>query len=710
MIKKIAMIIVVTALFCPSFSQFTLAASNPGQIYEGAESIIYRNVTVFAPAVASTDQGYVGVISTITVTIQSNGSGRVFVDTLPLTQVDMQGSARLAVKVASALVENDENCDANPSTYDYFFVVRTSAPIIGGPSAGAIMTVATISLLENWEMNNETIMTGMINPDGSIGPIGGIPQKIDAAYSVGATHFLIPYGQGAYTEMVTTTESTNGWRRIVTRPVTRNVADYAMDNYGIVVTEVAEINEALENFTGYRFFFNGTDSKITTEDYIESMKPLATKLLVDARSAYDNATSKFENSSIPNNYPYYYRNEVENQYGLAKTYLEKSEEWYEQNIYYTSTSKSFQSLIYSRFVTYVCDFFESEDENFLEDLLSDIQSRYDSTVEMAKNAEVNGFISLQSVGAAQRRATEAKNYLDSARSAYENSNPFTYFDTLDFLYNLAFVVERCNSIGWWIGIGSHFNETGNLSSDTLENLALEYIEEAQQATVYSGIILSEVGSTNSESSSYLSYAEGLLETARDDLEKGYPAAALFEALEATVRANLAIEIIGAEPEDKISLASESASNKIDRSRQQGIEPILAVSYYEYGESLANESAFDNALLYYKYSGMIAGVLGFTNVTAGTASSRYVGIPEINGPSARNWLLENIGIITTMLILAGMAGLGFGLIIGGIAKDKEERRKRWVPKCIENYRKRPKHPYFSKEDMPRSIKDYYKKHK
>ena len=195
-VKKFIVILAILALILAWSSPFVLADSNSGEIYEDEITISYRNVTVYAPAVASTDTGYVGVISTITVKIQSNGSGRVFVDTLPLTQVDMQGSARLAVKVASALVENDENCDIDPSTYDYFFVVRTSSPIIGGPSAGGIMTVATIALLENWDLSDKTVMTGMINPDGSIGPIGGITHKIDAANSVGANHFLIPSGQG----------------------------------------------------------------------------------------------------------------------------------------------------------------------------------------------------------------------------------------------------------------------------------------------------------------------------------------------------------------------------------------------------------------------------------------------------------------------------------------------------------------------------------
>lgn len=705
--KKITIIIAAAILFCSSFCQLTLATSIPGQIYEGGESITYRNVTVYAPAVAQTDSGYVGVISTITVTIQSNGSGRVFVDTLPLTQVDMQGSARLAVKVASTVVENDKNVNIDPSTYDYFFVVRTSSPIIGGPSAGAIMTVATISLLENWQMDNETIMTGMINPDGSIGPIGGIPQKIDAAYSVGAKHFLIPFGQGTYTELIATTENINGWTRIVTKQVTRNVADYAMDNYGITVTEVADVYESLENFTGYRFFFNETDSRITTEDYIESMKPLATTLLQEARSAYENAESKFNESNIPRGYPYY-RTQVEDRLSLSKENLDRSEEWFEQKIYYTSTSKSFQSLIYSRFVNYSCDFFESEEENYIEDLIKEVQSEYEKASLKAKNAEVTGFISLQSVGAAQRRAGEAKMYLDAAGAAYENRNSFG-FDVIEFLYDLAFVVERSKSIGWWLDIGSHFNETGELKNETLENLALEYIEEAQQATVYSGIIIEEAGITG-DSTTYLSYAEDLLQTARNNLTAGYPAAALFQALEAIVRANLAIEVIGTEPENKIELAKKSASDKIAKSRLHGIEPVLAVSYYEYGESLFNETEFDSALLYYKYSGMIAGVLSFTNVTAGTASSKYVGIPELKEPLATDWFIKNLEIIAIIAILSAIAGLGLGLIISGMTLNKEEQKKETAPKFTQDYRKRPRHPYFSKEDMPRSIIDYYKKNK
>jgi len=700
MVKKLLVFATILFLFSSFNLQICIGDSNPGYIYEGEASLIYRNVTVYAPAVARNDEGYVGVISTITVTIQNNGSGRVFVDTLPLTQVDMQGSARLAVKVASALVRNDENCDVDPSVYDYFFVVRTTAPIIGGPSAGAIMTVATISLLENWQMDNKTVMTGMINPDASIGPVGGITYKIDAANSIGATRFLIPKGQGTYTD----------YEGSIATPVTKNVADYAMNNYGILVIEAGEINEALVNFTGYSIEDVESNGEITTQDYIEAMEPLATHLLENATEFYDNSSERFNNSHIPNYFPTNNRDYVQQRLQAAEDALQESRTWFDKDMYYTSTSKSFQSLIASRFVKYACEYDSIQKISYIDDLLDEVQDLYDKASNMAKNAEIKGYISLQSVGAAQRRASEAKTYLDTAKNSYENGQITSFSDVLSFLYEIAFVVERCNSIGWWIGIGSSFKDTGNLSNATIENIALEHIEEAQQSAIYSGVLLDEMGSTTSTSTSYLNDANNLIETASDDIDRGYPAAALFESLEALVKANLAIEIIGVDTEDKLEMASEKASNNIAKSRKQGIEPILAVSYFEYAENLANESAFSSALIYYKYSGMIAGALGFTNTSASTASSRYVGVAEYTKPEPTS--ADSILFVVIAIIIGGLGGLGFGIIIGSMysSKDKFEKKNIWEPHNVDDYSKRQRKEYFSDKEMPRSIRDYYKKNK
>ncbi|MFW6121879.1 MAG: S16 family serine protease [Petrotogales bacterium] len=701
MVRKILITLLGILMICSFFSQFSVAVI-PGEIREGGVFLQYRNVTVYAPAVAQTTNGYVGVISTITVTIQNNGSGRVFVDTLPLTQIDMQGSARLAVKVASALVKNDERCNISPSNYDYFFVVRTSSPIIGGPSAGAIMTAAVVSLLENWTIDSKTVMTGMINPDGSIGPVGGIIQKIDAAYSVGATRFLIPKGQGTYTETITETVSNNGWTQIITRQVTRNVTDYARENYVMDVVEVEDINDVLVYLTGWDFPVVESQYRITTEDYIDSMKPLASDLLNEANESYTNASNDLKSSDISNRYPFYYKDQVLDILKNAEQNLQESQEWYEQKLYYTSTSNSFQSLIDSRFVSYACEYFSSNDKDtYVNFILNEAKALYNNKSGLAKNADINGMVSLQCVGAAQKRASDADSYLSGAENSYNDN------DYLTALYKIAYGVERSKSVGWWIDIASSFNDTGEINMSRIRDLAGEYIEDAQQAIVYSGVILQEMG----KSSSYLDDAEDLLEAARDDKEKSYPAAALFEALESLVKANLALELVDGVTEGKIERARETASNSIGESRDRGIEPILAVSYYEYAQSLADDSSFDSAIVYYKYSDLIAGALGFTSACGGH-SSRYIGIPEVSIYYWEHSIIRYSDYFILFAIIGGIGGVGVGILIARMS-SKKRVDKRAPPKMqrnINNYYKKQKNQYFSEKEIPRSIKDYYKKNK
>ncbi len=683
MLKKTLLITVIFLIIFSSFCQYSIA-NLPGEIYEGEVTVRYRNCTVYAPAVAQTDKGYVGVISTVTLTIQSNGSGRVFVDTLPLTEVDMQGSARLAVKVAGAFVKKDINCTVNPSNYDFFFVVRTSSPVIGGPSAGAVMTLATIALLENWTVNDKTVMTGMINPDGSIGPIGGIKQKIDAAASVGATRFLIPKGQMTYTEMITETTKSNGWTQITTRPITRNVSDYAIQKYGIEVLEVSDIEDAVYYFTGYEFSAIESDKKITTKDYIDSMKPLAETLLKESKNQYVNASDLLNHSSVSNRYPYYYKNSITEFLNNAEDKLKKSQNSYDQEFYYSSTSSSFQSLIDSRFVIYSCGYFNSSDANqFISTLVNEATSFCSNKSEEAKNSEIKGVISLQCVGAAQNRASEAKTYLTEASDSYENN------DYLAALYKIAFAVERSKSVGWWLDISSHFNDTGEVNITILTNIAEEYIDDTQQAIVYSSIIIHEMG----ETSTYISDAESSLETAKNDMEQGYPAAALFDSLEALVNANLALELVDGITNEKIERARESASSSIIESRNIGIEPVLAVSYYEYAESLMNNSQPSSAIVYYKYSDFIAGAINFANFSTGVTSSRYVGVPEVNTENRMfDYMFGRYSDYLIMVLIVGIAfGLGIGLLVCGILhrNRKDEFDEKWAPRSITEYYKKNK---------------------
>jgi uncharacterized protein len=680
---RVILIVLGVCLFSSSYLPLSFGLS-AGEISEGNVLLEYRNVTVYAPAVSQLGTGYIGVISTITVSIQGNGSGRVFVDTLPLTDVDMQGSARLAVKVASALVSTDTRPHLEPRNCDFFFVVRTTAPMIGGPSAGAIMTVAVIALLENWTLDNNTIMTGMINPDGSIGPVGGIPYKIDAAHSVGATRFLIPKGQMTYSEMVTEYQNVNGiiWQN--TYPVTRNVSDYALTNYGMQVIEIEDIDDALLFCTGWTFPVAESPNKITTEDYITAMKPLATNLLAEARESYQNASNLFNITTIPNRYPSYYKNQATDFLNNAADRLLDSSDWYDKEVYYTSTSKSFQSLIDAHFVSYTCQYFASENQTaFVQSLINQTLQLYNNKRELAKNAIIQGMVSLQCVGAAQQRINEAMSYLSEANTSFRSS------DYLTALYKISYAQERTESVQWWLNISTPFYDSGDINTSMINTLAEEYLDDAQQAIVYSEIIINEMGTT----SSYLNDAKNLLEIARSEHENGFSAAALFGSFESLVKANLALELVEGVTDDKVERARGRARASITESRNLGIEPVLAVSYYEYGQSLANESSLDAAIVYYKDADLIAGALRFT-APYGEQSSRYIGVPEENSVITWNFgPYRYLGFFILFMLIGGIAGLGLGLLIAELFGKKRQKEQ-----------------FFSKTSTPRSIEDYYKKQK
>jgi Lon-like protease len=66
--------------------------------------------------------------------------------------------------------------------------------IVGGPSAGLMFTLTVFNALspEDLTGGRKIAGTGTINPDGSVGPIGGVEQKVAAAEAAGATIFLSP--------------------------------------------------------------------------------------------------------------------------------------------------------------------------------------------------------------------------------------------------------------------------------------------------------------------------------------------------------------------------------------------------------------------------------------------------------------------------------------------------------------------------------------
>ena len=80
----------------------------------------------------------------------------------------------------------------DPTDYRYSYEVGGR---LDGPSAGGLVTVATLAAILGHPMRDDATMTGTINPDGTIGPVGGIPHKIDGAAEAKKKLMLIPAGQ-----------------------------------------------------------------------------------------------------------------------------------------------------------------------------------------------------------------------------------------------------------------------------------------------------------------------------------------------------------------------------------------------------------------------------------------------------------------------------------------------------------------------------------
>jgi predicted S18 family serine protease len=105
---------------------------------------------------------------------------------------------------------------------------------IDGPSAGALLTVGTLALIRGDKIKKDIAMTGTINPDGTVGPVGGIPFKVEGAGEAGYKRVLIPAGQRNFT-LEDGTEV--------------DVLDVGQEN-GVEVTEVADVYAAYKEFTG----------------------------------------------------------------------------------------------------------------------------------------------------------------------------------------------------------------------------------------------------------------------------------------------------------------------------------------------------------------------------------------------------------------------------------------------------------------------------
>jgi PDZ domain-containing protein len=119
----------------------------------------------------------------------------------------MRGGTKLEVVVTSSTREDDPATEQDEATIPYIgigidinysaeFEIKFGVTGVGGPSAGTLFAIGIIDKLTPGALTQGKIIagTGTIDPDGNVGEIGGIQQKLIGARDAGAVLFLAPAG------------------------------------------------------------------------------------------------------------------------------------------------------------------------------------------------------------------------------------------------------------------------------------------------------------------------------------------------------------------------------------------------------------------------------------------------------------------------------------------------------------------------------------
>jgi len=214
----------------------------PSEPVQQLTSLPVQNYSASANILAVKSVDNSGVLGKVTVEIYP-GKGRVLMNTNPFLEPDTQFSAETAVNVAQDYTEKDL------SDKDVIISFDIGGKLLGGPSAGAAMAIATILELENKTFNEGVTITGTLDENGDIGKVSGIVAKAEATEASGMNLLIVPVGQKTYTIYSEEKSCEDYLLTKICRTVTKPEDVDVEEKVGIRVVEASNIQEALKYFS-----------------------------------------------------------------------------------------------------------------------------------------------------------------------------------------------------------------------------------------------------------------------------------------------------------------------------------------------------------------------------------------------------------------------------------------------------------------------------
>ena len=515
-------------------------------------------------AVKETESGYEGGIADLFLEIKP-GSGRVFLETFPLTRTDTQMSTRFAKAIACDAIERD--CD----DVDFFYTITADSAIIAGPSAGASIAVLTVAMLEDIKLEQSYAITGTINSGGLIGPVGGLKAKVEAAKKAGLKKVFIPSGELIVKADNSTTDLKN-----------------LSKGLGIEVAEASTLSEAVKGFTGREIRQKFKSIEISQE-YTNTMKSLAkdlcdrsNKLKAEAKNL-DYAVNYAANASSRGLW-----NDSDKISALrdnAQNLTIKGREAFERQAFYSSASYCFGANVeFSTLLLLAKNLSKEEALKETKKLTGEIAD-FRSEMEAFDKKTITD---LEAYIAANERLTEAKESLAQALELLNKTNK-----TDRMARTLAYASERLNSANSWATFLGKSGKAFNLNKDVLKKSCQNKISEADERKQYVELYIPNT----------LDSIKHTIGKAGAELEKGNYELCLSTASKAKADVDMILSVFGVDAAQYQNIAERKLAivkNNIARQADKGIFPILGYSYYEYANSL-KESDVLSALLYSEYA-------------------------------------------------------------------------------------------------------------
>jgi len=564
-------------------------------------------------AVKETKDGYEGTTADLFLEIKP-GSGRVFLDTFPLTKVDTQISTRFSKDIACDYLEKD--C----SRYDFIYTIKANSPIIAGPSAGGAITLLTISLLDGFEINESISITGTINSGGIIGPVGGIKEKIDAASEAGLNKVLIPEGERFIDEdrkVIETIEIVTTNRTITDATIKNKSIDLVGygNELGLEVVEVSDINQVLSEFTGEEIKQQTYEIEID-ENYEKTMSKLTIQLCNRTDNLLGKVTKKEHNQSM------------DSILNLTK----RAEIAVNQSRYYSAASYCFGANVK---LTYLLLLISNASERDIEKNIEIIKTNTEKLEEGIDKREKKTVTDLEAYAVVKERLIEAKEYGEEI----ENK-------TSEDLYSLAYSFERVYSAFSWANFFDHRGKEFKFDKKALESSCHNKIEEAEERYNYVLLFYPVIDLSNTRKE---------IDYAYDDANNENYELCLFKATKAKAESDVILSVSGIGSDKIASLLDrkiEAAKKNIANQIKKGNFPILAYSYYEYSDELKEKDRY-SALLYAEYA------LELSNL-------------DMYFEEIKKELFINVEI---KVVLSLLGGILIGYSLSKIPKKKKSKKKK-----------------------------------